>query len=478
MKRYQELACQIEGLIESGVLKPHMRLPSVRQASRSYGISPSTVFQAYYALERRGLIVARHRSGFFVNCRQLSDLRPTPILAHSAGTQTSSLTHRFMQALQDCDNVALASPWPNPELFPLGRLARSLNRAARNMDCGENTAPVAIGEECLRRQIARRYLTMGMVVPIDEIIITSGALDALTLSLQTLTRPGDIVAIGHPTFYGALSAIERLHLKVVEIPVDSHDGLDLDVLAEALGRHPIRVCWFMTSLQNPTGVTLPDDKKQALIELLAAHDVPLIEDDVYSELHFGSTPTHPVKRFDRTNLVLHCGSFSKCLAPRYRIGWVAAGRFAPWIARARSSAALSASVPAQLAIADYLEHGGYDRFLRKLRVDLMRLQAQMLHAIRDYFPRGTSLVRPDGGYFLWVELPAHVDSVHLFEAAAAHGIAIAPGPIFSAAGDLRRYIRLNYGHPWSPAIETALRTLGELACRADSVGRSPVSRLT
>jgi DNA-binding transcriptional MocR family regulator len=475
MKRYQELACQIEGLIESGVLKPRMRLPSVRQASRSYGISPSTVFQAYYALERRGLIVARPRSGYFVNCRQLADLRPAPILAHSAATQTSSLTHRFMQALQDCDNAALASPWPNPELFPLGRLARSLNRAARSMDCGENTVPMPMGEECLRRQIARRYLTVGMVVPIDEIIITSGALDALTLSLQTLTRPGDIVAIGHPTFYGALSAVERLHLKIVEIPVDPHEGLDLDVLADALGRHPIRVCWFMTSLQNPTGVTLPDDKKQALIELLAAHDVPLIEDDVYSELHFGSTPTHPAKRFDRTNLVLHCGSFSKCLAPRYRIGWVAAGRFAPWIARARLTAALSASVPAQLAIADYLEHGGYDRFLRKLRLDLARLQAQMLRAIRDYFPPGTSVVKPDGGYFLWVELPPHVDAVHLFEVAVAHGIAIAPGPIFSAAGDLRRYIRLNYGHPWTPAVEGAIRTIGALACRAVPPSGLPVT---
>jgi len=187
MKRYQELACQIEGLIESGVLKPRMRLPSVRQAIRSYGISPSTVFLAYYTLERRGLIVARPRSGYFVNCRQPADLRPAPILAHSATTQTSSLTYRFMQALQDCDNAALASPWPNPELFPLGRLARSLNRAARSMDCGENTVPMPIGEECLRRQIARRYLSAGMVVPIDEIIITSGALDALTLSLQTLT---------------------------------------------------------------------------------------------------------------------------------------------------------------------------------------------------------------------------------------------------------------------------------------------------
>jgi len=468
MKRYQELACQIEGLIETGVLKPRMRLPSVRQASCAYGISPSTVFQAYYALERRGLIVARPRSGYFVNCRQPADLRPAPILAHSAATQTSSLTHRFMQALQDCDNAALASPFPNPELFPLGRLARSLNRAARSMDCGENAVPMPIGEECLRRQIARRYLTVGMVVPIDEIIITSGALDALTLSLETLTSPGDIVAVGHPTFYGALSAIERLHLKVVEIPVDSHEGLDLHALADALERYPIRACWFMTSNQHPTGVTLPDDKKQALIELLAHHEVPLIEDDVYSELHFGPTPIRPAKRFDRNNLVLHCGSFSKSLAHRYRIGWVAAARFAPRIALAKWTTTFSASVPAQLAIADYLEHGGYDRFLRKLRADLVCLQAQMLRAIRDYFPRGTSLVRPDGGYFLWVELPPHVDSVHLFEAAAAHGIAIAPGPIFSATGDFRRYIRLNYGHPWTPAIETAMRTLGALACRSDS----------
>lgn len=467
MKRYQELACQIEGLIERGVLKPRMRLPSVRQASRSYGISPSTVFQAYYALERRGLIVARPRSGYFVNCRQPA-LSRAPILAHSAATQPSSLTHRFMQALEDCGNVTLASPWPNPELFPLGRLARSLNRAARSMDCGENTVPMPMGEECLRRQIARRYFTAGMVVPIDEIIITSGALEALTLSLQTLTKPGDIVAIECPTFYAALSALERLHLKFVEIPVDSHEGLDLHALADALERYPIRVCWFMTSYQHPTGVTLSHDKKQALVELLAHHKVPLIEDDVYSELHFGSQPTRPAKRFDRDNLVLHCGSFSKSLAPRYRIGWVAAGSFAPRIARAKWTTTLSASAPAQLAIADYLEHGGYDRFLRKLRVDLMGLQAQMLRAIGDYFPRGTSLVRPEGGYFLWVELPPHVDSVHLFEVAAAHGIAIAPGPIFSATGAFRRYIRLNYGHPWTPAIESAMRTLGALARRFDS----------
>jgi DNA-binding transcriptional MocR family regulator len=225
--------------------------------------------------------------------------------------------------LRQCrPSLPLAEPG-TLSLGPVGALAKQ-GGPEHGLRRKYRTRPM--GEEYLRHQIARRYLTAGMVVPIDEIIITSGALDALKLSLQTLTSPGDIVAIECPTFYAALSAIERLHLKAVEIPVDSHEGLDLHTLADALERYPIRACWFMTSNQHPTGVTLSDDKKQALVELLAHHEVPLIEDDVYSELHFGPAPTRPAKRFDRKDLVLHCGSFSQSLAPRYRIGWVAAAR--------------------------------------------------------------------------------------------------------------------------------------------------------
>jgi DNA-binding transcriptional MocR family regulator len=319
------------------------------------------------------------------------------------------------------------------------------------------------GDDALRRQIALRYLMAGMVVHVDEIIITSGALDALTLSLQVLTRAGDEIAIEKPTFYAALQAIQRLQLKVVEIPVHPVEGHDMEALAQALDRRPIRACWFMTSFQNPTGATLSDTKKQTLVELLAKYEVPLIEDDVYSELRFGTAPIRPAKFFDRQGLVLHCGSFAKSLAPGYRIGWAAAGRFAEQLERAKWMTTLSASVPTQRAIADYLEHGGYDRFLRKLRRELAVQQADMLSAIDRYFPPQTAATLAAGGYFTWVELPHSVDALRLFEAALERGISLAPGPIFSANGEFRHHIRLNYGYPWSPEIERAMATLGELA---------------
>jgi DNA-binding transcriptional MocR family regulator len=232
-----------------------------------------------------------------------------------------------------------------------------------------------------------------------------------------------------------------------------------------LQQHPLRACWFVTTLHHPTGATLSDQRKEALVNLLAKHGVPLIEDDVMRELHFGSQPACPAKRFDSNGLVLHCGSFSKTLAPGLRVGWVAAGRFASRIEHARWGTTSPGCVPAQCAIADYLEHSDYDRLLRKLRRDLALLQAQTIDAVSRYFPEGTSVVRPAGGFFLWVELPDGVDAMHLFNVAEANGIAIAPGAIFSCGSEFRRHIRLNYGRPWTPDVEGELRTLGKLARR-------------
>ncbi|MEM5300302.1 PLP-dependent aminotransferase family protein, partial [Burkholderia sp. JPY481] len=179
-----------------------------------------------------------------------------------------------------------------------------------------------------------------------------------------VTRPGDVIAVESPGFYAALQAIERLDLRAVEIPVDPVTGLDLDALAVALDKHPIRACWFMTNFQNPTGVTLSVEKKKALVELLAKREIPLIEDDVYQELHFSRDRPLPAKAFDTKGLVMHCSSFSKTLAPGYRIGWVAAGRFADRVQRLKLMTTLSASIPVQAGIADYLQYGGYDKHLR------------------------------------------------------------------------------------------------------------------
>ena len=466
MKRYERLASQIGDLIQRGDLPPGTRIPAVRAACDAYGVSPSTVFRAYYLLESQGLIVARPRSGYFVSAAApgapLHGAASTPN-EPSKSVNISELVFEVLHSIKDTHTVALGSAFMSPTVFPMQRLGRSCASVNRSTDLAKMVAALPPGDDALRRQIALRYLMAGMVVHVDEIIITSGALDALTLSLQVLTRAGDEIAIEKPTFYAALQAIQRLQLKVVEIPVHPVEGHDMEALAQALDRRPIRACWFMTSFQNPTGATLSDTKKQTLVELLAKYEVPLIEDDVYSELRFGSAPIRPAKFFDRQGLVLHCGSFAKSLAPGYRIGWAAAGRFAEQLERAKWMTTLSASVPAQRAIADYLEHGGYDRFLRKLRRELAAQQADMLSAIDRYFPPQTAATLAAGGYFTWVELPHSVDALRLFEAALERGISLAPGPIFSASGEFRHHIRLNYGYPWSPEIERAMATLGELA---------------
>lgn len=466
MKRYESLAEEIAQSIRTGVLKPGDRLPSVRQASTSRGVSASTVFEAYYLLEARGLIRARDRSGYYVigGAKALppeADLSSRPS-GESAPVDVSELVFDVLESVKTRDVVPLGSAFPSPLLFPLPRLARSMAASVQGMDPWSTVDDLTPGNAALRRQIALRYLADGLHVHPDDIVITNGALEALNLCLQAVARPGDCVVIESPTFYAALQALERFGLNAIEVPTHPRDGVDLEALARALERHKPKACWMMTNFQNPLGSTMPDERKQALVELLATHDVPLIEDDVYGELYFGSKRPVPAKFFDTKGLVMHCSSFSKCLAPGYRIGWAVPGRYAKDVARLKLTTTLSASAPAQAAIADYLTKGGYDKHLRQLRHALSVQQSAMMQAVVRHFPRGTRSTRPGGGYFLWIELPGKVDTLEIHRQALALGISVAPGPMFSAHRRFANCLRINYGHPWSTKTEEALMTLGRL----------------
>ncbi|MGH8848073.1 MAG: PLP-dependent aminotransferase family protein, partial [Polaromonas sp.] len=360
-----------------------------------------------------------------------------------------------------------------PELLPLQRLGKSLARTARHLQGQDTVASLPQGHPVLRQQIALRYLGMGMAQPADELIVTHGALEALNLCLAAVAQPGDLIAIESPGFYAGLQALERLKMKALEIPVHPQDGLDLAALADALKRHPVKACWFMTSFQNPMGASLSVEKKKALVALLASHGIPLIEDDVYGELYFGNRGALPAKAFDRKGLVMHCSSFSKTLAPGYRVGWVSPGRFGQQIERLKLMTTLSASLPAQMAVADYLQHGGYDKHLRRLRHALESQLSSLLAAIARHFPAGVRVSRPAGGYFVWVEFAEGFDALFLHQAALAHGISVAPGPIFSARRNFRQCLRLNYGQPWNARFEAAMQTLGALAGRQSPYAAVP-----
>ncbi len=464
MKLYEQLADSIAQSIQSGVLNRGDKLPSVRQASESRGVSPATVFQAYYLLEARGLITARERSGYIVTgCAKGIPPSPPPALEPSTDSMQLDVSELVFEVLESIilnNAVPLGSAFPNPALFPLEQLSKCMTPGLQAMEPASVMSNIHRGDAELRRQIALRYMISGLNVSADEIIITNGALEALNLCLMALTRPGDTILIESPTFYAALQSIERIGLRAVEVPSHPRDGVNLEAMEEAIVKHQPKACWIMTNFQNPLGSLMPDDKKKALVELVTRYQIPMIEDDVYGELYFGDKRPPPAKAFDTQGFVMHCSSFSKCLAPGYRVGWVTPGRYMKAVERMKLTTTLATSLPPQMAIARYLQKGGYDRHLRNLRQSLLVSQIKFIEAIERYFPEGTCLTAPKGGYFLWLKLPEGVDALQLQRLASADGISIAPGPIFSAKREYSNYVRLNYGHGWNMRHEMALNALG------------------
>lgn len=464
MKKYEALAEHIEASIAAGTLQPGERLPSVRETIAARGVSPSTVFEAYYLLEARGLVEARPRSGYFVKAPAAGRNEPPPAdpAPQSREVVVNDLVLEVLGSIRERDVVPLGSAFPHPELFPLARLARGMGAALRALPPARLLDDLGTGNPELRRQIALRYVSNGVMANTEEIVVTSGAMEALNLCLQAVTQPGDAVAIESPAFYGCLQALERLKLRAVEVATHPREGVQLASLQAVLQREQVKACWFMPNFQNPLGALMPVENKRQLVAMLAQHQVPLIEDDVYAELYFGLRRPPPAKAFDAQGWVMHCSSMSKSLAPGYRLGWAAAGRFARSVEKLKLSSTLSVAVPSQLAVLRYLQEGGYDKHLRALRATLAAQQQRALRAIARHFPPGVRVTQPEGGYFLWLELPPAVDALALHRLALSQNISIAPGPLFSADQRFAHHVRLNYGHPTAQQLEPALKTLGRL----------------
>lgn len=475
MKKYQRLVQQIIDQIALGVWHPGDRLPSLREQVASSGMSLMTVSHAYQMLESQGVIVARPQSGYYVAPQPQARV-PQPPEQIRRDEQVDINTYIFdvLQASTDASVVPFGSAFPDPRLFPLAQLNRSLanvSKYANAMSVIENLPP---GNEALRHAIARRYAQQGVNVSPEEIVITAGALEALNLSLQAVTEPGDWVIVENPCFYGALQALERLRLKALSVATDAEEGIDLDALAQALNDYPVKACWLMTNAQNPLGFTLSPEKKQKLVALLSQHNVALIEDDVYSELYYGRDKPLPARAWDEQGITLHCSSFSKCLVAGFRIGWVAAGRHARRIQQLQLMSTLSTSSPMQMALVDYLATRRYDAHLRRLRRQLAERKQQAWQALRRHLPAEVRIHRSESGYFLWIELPPGLDAGELGEQALRHQISIAPGRMFSTSDTWHNFFRFNTSWAWGEREEQAAVRLAELIRQAISA-RTPLS---
>jgi DNA-binding transcriptional MocR family regulator len=358
---------------------------------------------------------------------------------------------------------AFGAAVPHIDYLPLRALHQQLAKVTRFQSPRAFNYMFSPGFEPLRRQVAIRMRDAGVVVDPSEVVITHGCVDALQMSLRVLTSPGDLIAAESPTYYGLLQLADLLGLKVIEIPSDPNTGISLEALQLAANQWSIKALVMTSRLSNPLGSTMPEERQKHLLRLASDFDIQIIEDDIYGELMYEQNKTKALKAFDRLGHVIYCSSFSKTLSPGVRIGWMIAGKYQPEIQRLQTFSTHSACSVTQMAVASYLENGGYDRHLRFIRQEHRKNLSAFQLAVQQMFPEGTQISRPAGGFILWISLPGRVNTQELHVRALEQGISIAPGLIFSNTEQFNHCIRLNCGLPWNREAERALMTVGMLA---------------
>ena len=466
--RYLQLGRAVAEQISNGTLRVGEKLPSVRSLSSDRGVSISTVLQAYQWLENQGLIEPHPRSGFYARIPH-SQLVPEPSYQSSEPRPIKigamPTLSEILRAAMNPAMLSLGASAPSPQLFPTAKLNKIIRRVIQEHPDHSSSYIFPPGLEALRREIARRSIEFGCSFTPDDVVITSGGIEAIVLSLRAIAKAGDVIAIESPTYFGILQALESLGMRVLEIAAHPRTGMDLGTFERAIKRHRIKACVIMPNCHSPLGYVLSDEVKQATVEAAARHGVALIENDVYRDLAFGERRPKPAKAFDKTGTVVLCSSFSKVLGPGFRVGWVSGGKYRSQIESLKFVGSLATPSLPQLVIAEFLAGGGYERHVRRLRESLPDHVQAFTHAAAKYFPEGSKLTRPEGGYLLWCELPKQVNSDKIFRAALAKNILITPGSIFGTDKKFSHHMRLNSGMLWSPAVERALFELGRVAAR-------------
>lgn len=471
---YRQLAEHVATLIASGALRRGDHLPSVREMAQQRGVAHSTVVRAYRELEDRRLVEARPRSGFVVAVqasknpvkRQRPTLVPPDISqppTDASAVDVSTLVERVMAAARDPHILSFGAACPDGDLFPTERPRKALSRALRQQHTALSRYPFSPGVAPLREVIARRALAWGCTLDPAHLVVTNGCLESISLCLQAVTQPGDVVALESPTYFGLLQILESLHLRALEIPTHPRTGMSIAALRLALDTQPVKAVLVVPTLSNPLGAVMPLAARRELAALAEAHGLPVIEDALYTDLCPRAEGRRAIKSFDRNGWVMLCSSYSKTVAPGLRLGWVEAGRWSAAVRRLKSTLSGGHTEVLEWAMADLLGQASHEASLRQLRSAVGRRIAQARELIAQSFPPGTRVTLPEGGFILWVELPAGVCAIELHHAALREHICVAPGPMFSTSRRFDHCIRLGLGRGWGPAEQQALRRVGELA---------------
>ena len=472
---YQQVIDFIEYQQRLGALQAGDKLPSLRKLSRQFEISVPTVKQAYMELERQGQVCAKPQSGYYLQAAQARTLKPRPAKWAQCApgeVQGRSMIEQVHAAVHLPDTVAFGISNPiqaHPPDKALARLMRSV--LSKVSEKAVSYGPVT-GDVKLRMQLAFRYQDQGVKTNPDDIVITNGAQEALSIALQCVAKRGDIIAIESPCFFGVIELIETLGMKALEVYTCTEDGVCVVDLAEAISQHDITACLFSTAINNPLGSMKTDVQRQVMVSLLEQHDIPLIEDEVYSEIYFTDNKPKPAQLYSEKGLVMTCSSFSKTAAPGYRIGWLLPGKFEEQAKRIKRAQSSSTPMLQQWTLNEYLFSGDYDRHLCVLRKTLAYNCERMRALIADHFPPEVCISKPQGGSVLWLRCQSHVNTSTFFQEALAQGVSFAPGVIFSPSGRYKNYMRVSFGVFWGSDIEMAIKVLGKLVYEHTSIQKT------
>ncbi|MGF1761071.1 PLP-dependent aminotransferase family protein [Photobacterium sagamiensis] len=443
-KKYQEVEAYITQRIEKGSYQPGDKLPSIRALSDKLQVSKNTVIRAYLELEASQLITPQPRSGYTVTSPP--DALPL-VTSEPIYVDLMSLSKSILIQPLEPHLMPAGSAHPDTDFPAIRSLYAEIGRHSRYQTNIPSHYQLPPGNETLIKQLVHINQELGIITSPQEILITHGAQQAISLSLQALTQSGDIVLVDSPCYFGTLLLLESLGLKALEVPAHSVTGIDLLALEKAVEQWPVKAILINPSYNNPTGHLLSEPARKALLKITSG--IPIIEDDVFGGLSYQKRP-QTLKALDNEDRVIYCNSLSKTLDSRLRIGWVLAGKYQQQIEKRLMSDNMGSLNLMQSAVGDFLKTGKYRQHLSKIRrsyrTNQREFYTQLTQALDSYpcLKGNYHLSQPEGSFLCWLTLPDNADGFAIYQQAEEAGVSLLPGGMFSTQDQYNHCIRLSF----------------------------------
>ncbi|MEJ9233373.1 PLP-dependent aminotransferase family protein [Peribacillus butanolivorans] len=386
--------------------------------------------------------------------------------AERARLVTSSETREILKVTERPEVISFAGGLPAPELFPVEALKVACNVVLNEEGAASLQYSTTEGYGPLRESICQKLKAIGINSTINNILITSGSQQAIDLTGRLFINEGDTIICESPTYLAAISAFKSYNANFEEVAMDN-DGMIMEELERKLQEHPsAKFIYTIPDFQNPTGRTLNLQRRKRMIELANQYDVLIIEDNPYGAIRFAGEDIPPVKHFDTENRVIYMSTFSKIFTPGLRIGWICADQsFIDKYVAFKQTADLHTDSFAQRITAKYMELYDMEEHIKKIKAVYKARCTEMLNCMEEFFPKNLSYSKPEGGLFIWIELPEGVDSKHIFTECLKNNVACVPGVPFFPNGTQKNTLRLNYSNMPEDQIIEGMKRMGDLLHR-------------